>query len=67
MLILECSRYKRIYCKKINAILQATLLMICAGGVWPGAELVTVNSKGEKNPVRLAGDCNPWVSKMGIS
>jgi hypothetical protein len=30
------------------------------------AELPTVKSKGEKSPVRMAGDCNPWVSKMQI-
>jgi hypothetical protein len=26
---------------------------------------VTVKSKGEESPVRLAGDFNPWISKMG--
>jgi hypothetical protein len=26
--------------------------------------LATVKSKGEESPVRLAGDCNTWMSKM---
>jgi hypothetical protein len=29
-----------------------------------GSRFSYVKSKGEETPVRLAGDCNPWVSKM---
>jgi hypothetical protein len=37
--------------------------MICSiAGIMTGAELATVKSKGEESPVRLAGDCNPWMS-----
>jgi hypothetical protein len=28
--------------------------------------LATAKSKGDESPVRLAGDCNPWMSKMKL-
>jgi hypothetical protein len=48
--------------------------MICAGGVCSIAGIMTgsrigytVKSKSEESRVRLAGDCNPWMSKIDIN
>jgi hypothetical protein len=44
--------------------------MICTGGVcsiagMTGSVELATESNGEESPVRLAGDCSPWMSTDG--
>jgi hypothetical protein len=49
-----------------NNSLHISLLEVCLprGACAKGSRIGYINSKGEEIPVRLAGGCNPWVSKM---
>jgi hypothetical protein len=40
--------------------------MLNSGNNYREPNWLLLKSKGEESPVRLAGDCNPWMSRMNI-